>query len=240
MCHAAMPAVLTNGNVWFVGGGSRDLVPTSPQIPCQKITQGTHGLNTSFGLNLHIAPVFTPKIAWNDPFKAIIFSAPPLFKSLIAYPASAAREMVSHVHSTNEQTLAMINYTSHFAFNPDAVRETLIGIGEGSSKIINSLGHTFSELTTANYQGLSYLITHTISPVFNFVSSLFTWLFAIIFIAIFIYLFYIFRYKFSSVRKKACVRSNKKYVEQDQQGGEMEDSGQFTTSIYKTTSYSAT
>ena len=160
-CTEYIPVTIGN-ETWFITPGTRDLVNYSPKISCDLISAQL-ARKKEAEIHYILIPNFLPSRHLSH-HEAVIFSAPPLFKSRLIYGPQLfqgfARQAVGHSFVLS----GLINLTSEFAFKPDQLKEALEGLGLMGEHLLVGLGKGIGAIVEGVADGAGSFIGHIIQP----------------------------------------------------------------------------
>ena len=159
-CTVFTPVRLTDGSIWFVSPGSRDLVPESPRTPCDKVITSPNDI-TNFTVHTNR---LLPKVAWNHSERLEPFSSPPLFTSVISYSPGTIRFLAQETGRTRAKLGATINFVSSLALDSENVAKVIHAAGDTFADISHSSLATFKGLVGIGTRGATELTKGLSSP----------------------------------------------------------------------------
>ena len=163
-CHQFLP-VRVGERIWFQSPGSQDLVPHSPEIPCDRVVPnpGQSNIRDAKDTVLAMLPHFLHEVDLDFP----VFSSPPLFKARVPYTPVLLRAFSSSVAVLDNRLKVVINYTANSSPNPAAVREILVGAGEMGSQWVHSVFDSVGDLFSTSVDSVSDFSSHFFSPIIH-------------------------------------------------------------------------
>ncbi len=166
-CYKYTPVQLeTNGPLWFVSPGSKDLTQHSPVEDCAHTTphyfQDENGEWFSAHGPVHVTDI-PIEVVWKGLWSTFTFSAPSLFSNFIERMStfSETRYQLQRLLKVETALHRLVNYTADMSFDPDVVRSMVSGVGEGIGKMVEGAG-----------SGLGHLISGTVHGFGGFISGI--------------------------------------------------------------------
>jgi len=139
-CYALLPVVI-NETMYFVLPGSRDLVTSSPKIPCYEAPVGVHYDNhshtwTSIKGPIEVKPLLqnlTATFSDDDPF---VIDAPLTLQDNNQPPFQGSLEIaLLETWRLRQQLHNLVNFTSGLHIDPSSFRRVIHDIGDGARDV---------------------------------------------------------------------------------------------------------
>ena len=209
-----MPIKLTNGKLWFLIPGTRDLIPTSQIVDCSITPRSvfkTNGKWQSERGPVHVNELST-ELVWQHSWKPFIFHSPPIFNDELKIVLGNFQQLNSFVSKTfmvERQIKHLINYTASMSCDPEVIYQILAGTGAGLGSLVKNTGETVGTIIHSVSSNLIYVTNGLLKGPIQILINLFVICFLFFFVVCLFYYAYIYRSKLALLFQSVCKRGRK-------------------------------